>query len=115
CSSRNCFWFIMEKCLKIPHALPYKERLDRLKKEGIALWDVIESCQRNGSSDKNIIIPEFNCLKTFLECKLQIKKILFNGKQAEKAGNKLLTKDKHYETHVLPSTSNANTGVRPFG
>ena len=51
---RNAFWHIMGELTGSTPALPYAERLARLRTSGIALWDVLHSCTREGSLDADI-------------------------------------------------------------
>src|SRR5882672_4404695 len=50
----NAFWPIMGRLFGAGPDLRYRERLARLKHAGIALWDVLASCRREGSLDSNI-------------------------------------------------------------
>ena len=49
----NAFWRIMGELLGLDR-VEYPERIRVLKSSGIALWDVLESCTRKGSSDTAI-------------------------------------------------------------
>ena len=52
---RNPFWPVMGTILGEPlTAMSYEERLARLAARGIALWDTIVACEREGSSDQAI-------------------------------------------------------------
>lgn len=51
---RNLFWDIMGNICDAGRDKRYKDRLIILKKKGIALWDVLKSCYREGSMDSNI-------------------------------------------------------------
>lgn len=94
----------------------YEQRLLNLKTAGIALWDVLQYCERNGSLDTNIIVSTEvpNNLPGLLDRHSSIKAIAFNGKKAEQAFNrhvKPLLDEKLYQQLdliVLPSTSPAN-------
>lgn len=46
---RNAFWVIMQQLTGIDAQAPYIDRLQGLKNSGIAVWDMIASCQRKGS------------------------------------------------------------------
>jgi len=51
---RNAFWPVMQSLFDIDAALPYGERLKRLRNVGVALWDVVHQCRRSGSLDTAI-------------------------------------------------------------
>ncbi len=56
---RNGFWPLIGGVLgEGLAALPYDERLQRLKARGVGLWDVIASAERSGSLDAAIRSPE---------------------------------------------------------
>ena len=78
-----------------------------LQKHNIALWDVISSCEIEGSADSTIknVVP--NDIRPILE-KSSIKKIYVNGKKAELLYKKHTEKITGIRAVVLPSTSPAN-------
>src|SRR5262245_29207162 len=51
---RNGFWPIMGELVGASPSLPYEQRLLRLQVAGIALWDVLDRCEREGSLDSSI-------------------------------------------------------------
>ena len=51
---RNAFWRIAGALWGFDARLPYGERLESLKRAGVALWDVLGSCRREGSLDADI-------------------------------------------------------------
>jgi len=83
---RNAFWEIMGEIVRAYPHLPYKSRLDLLKRNGIAVWDVCESAQRTGSLDSKIIkstvVP--NDFNSFLDKHPKIEAVFFNGTVAAK-------------------------------
>ncbi|ETA69403.1 G:T/U mismatch-specific DNA glycosylase [Methanolobus tindarius DSM 2278] len=105
--SRNQFWNIMCDVLNTSFLnLEYSNRIHILQECKIGLWDIIESCEIEGSLDKNIKNPEYNDFSHLT----QIKKIICNGKATEnkyKEHCKIL-----YNVEVLrvPSSSSANNG-----
>ena len=52
---RNTFWKIMATLFEFEHEEIYEERVKRLKINHIALWDVMQACERLGSLDSAII------------------------------------------------------------
>lgn len=87
--------------------MSYKEQIELLVKNKLGLWDVIESCSREGSSDSKITGEKLNDLKGLLRKHPNIKAIFLNGRKAEK----LFWRNHISSVHIeyLPSTSPANT------
>ena len=112
---RNAFWKIMQSLYGIDSELSYSQRLEQLKSNKIALWDVVHQCVRAGSLDSNIQADtvQANDFSTLFKYSQGITKVFFNGgKAAELYKRQVLDKaDKrlvsiHYTQ--LPSTSPAN-------
>ncbi|MCC6442772.1 MAG: DNA-deoxyinosine glycosylase [Armatimonadetes bacterium] len=106
---KNKFWEIMGKVYEFDHTLPYDRRIEFLKAKKMALWDVIESCCRSGSSDSNITCPSTNDFESFYRDHPSIKYILFNGKNARNDYEKLVGSNEQRIKGYLPSSSPANT------
>ena len=104
---QNRFWKVLAAVFhrEIPGTVEEKRAL--LLEEGVALWDVIASCEITGSSDSSIrnVVP--NDLTPILET-ARIEAIYVNGKTAEKYYKKYLLPITHREAVCLPSTSPAN-------
>lgn len=115
---RNLFWPILCDLLGADPALPYAARTRLLKANGIALWDVLESCVREGSLDSAIedSTVAANDFGSFYRKHPRIARVFFNGAKAESA----------YKRHVsvvvrdmgrprkyvrLPSTSPAHAAL----
>ncbi|OYD55730.1 DNA-deoxyinosine glycosylase [Thauera propionica] len=84
---RNAFWPIMGALFGAGPALPYAERLQRLNAAGIALWDVIAACERDGSLDSAIApdsVEPNDFARLFRDCP-HIAHVFFNGTAAETA------------------------------
>jgi len=81
---RNAFWSIMDSVCGAGVALPYAQRLQRLRQAGIALWDVLQQCQRDGSLDSNIRQRgmQVNDFSTVLRECTQLRCICLNGGKA---------------------------------
>ena len=63
---RNAFWRIMGDVFGAGLELPYAERTAILKDQGVAVWDVLKLCHREGSLDSNIKDEVPNDFATFL-------------------------------------------------
>jgi TDG/mug DNA glycosylase family protein len=61
---------------------PYETRKAIVSDKGIAVWDVLASCQRQGSLDKDIKFPEVNDIGAFVKSHPSLRAIVFNGGKA---------------------------------
>jgi len=81
---RNAFWPIMGGLFGAGPELRYEDRLERLRFAGVALWDVLLSCERTGSMDGAILadgaVP--NDLQGFFRDHPTLLAIFFNGRKA---------------------------------
>ena len=109
---RNAFWKIMAELFAGSEPLDYHSGTQMLFENRIALWDVINSCQRQGSLDSAIssdglVTNDFN---GFFDQHPEIGHVYFNGQKAAALyKKKVLPELKHdYEYQILPSTSPAN-------
>lgn len=113
---RNAFWTIMGELIGAAPALPYESRTRILKSAGIALWDVLASCTRDGSLDSAIDTASIspNDFASFFSTHPGITQVFFNGAVAEKCFRSLVQhslelRSLHYQR--LPSTSPANAAI----
>lgn len=95
---------------------PYQKRLQLLKNNHVALWDVLAECVRPGSLDsaidqKSVMV---NPILRFLDEHASIKRIVFNGKAANSMFSRHIEKTTNgkwasYDVELLtmPSTSPA--------
>jgi len=114
---RNAFWPIMGKLFDAGLDLHYEERQAVLREAGVAVWDVLKCCRRDGSLDSAIdCVSEVpNELATFLSEHRQIGTIFFNGAKAKTAFRRhvlsgLMAGDRNFRFVRLPSTSPAHAG-----
>lgn len=111
----NAFWKIMGDLAGAHPALPYTERLQHLKDNGIALWDVLHSCEREGSLDSDIEQEAPNDFVAFFVGHPNITRVYFNGAKAEQSFKKFVLGKQTLpplEFVRLPSTSPAHAGMR---
>lgn len=116
---RNLFWPFIQNILGVDAAGGYTERCEALVREGVAVWDVLQSCERPSSLDADIIESSIvpNDFAALLSQNVGIQKILFNGAKAHKAFMKYVAPDiEHLLIDIqlipLPSTSPANASIR---
>lgn len=112
---QNHFWRIMGDVVGARPALPYERRLAVLRQHGLAVWDVLQSCVRQGSLDAAIehqtAIP--NDLIALLRQHPRVVHLYCNGGTAHTAlqrhfGKQLAHEFAHIGVQRLPSTSPAN-------
>ncbi len=111
---QNAFWPIMGDLVGASPALAYPRRLAALKKAGIALWDVLACCFREGSLDSAIVGEEVNDLAGFLAARPSIARICFNGAKAAESfarGVDPTALPKGLSLVRLPSTSPAHAAL----
>ncbi len=107
--SRNGFWPLIGGVLgEGLAALPYEQRLERLKARGVGLWDVIASAERSGSLDAAIRSPEAADLRGLVESLPELRAVAFNGGLAAKLGRRILSDLDGVELVDLPSSSPAH-------
>lgn len=108
---QNRFWRIIGEIFNngiVPES--YEDKLTLLLANKIALWDVVYSCNREGSLDSNITNEKVHNFGSFLTQYPKIHRICFNGNKAKTS----------YQRHIgmifperinylsLPSTIPAN-------
>jgi len=115
----NQFWPIIERICGASGPLAYAARLQLLQARGIALWDVLHSCVRNGSLDAAIEhdSAEPNDLPGLLRSHRDIGLLCCNGATAYRAvqrhfGRQLQQEWPQLRCLRLPSTSPAHAGMR---
>jgi double-stranded uracil-DNA glycosylase len=112
---QNAFWTVMESLFGIDRSLPYQKRMTRLAANGVAVWDVIARCDREGSGDDRITDARPNPLVALLEVNLNIRHVAFNGGTAY-ATARALTPEifsmSRIQIERMPSTSPRHARMR---
>jgi hypoxanthine-DNA glycosylase len=106
---QNKFWKIIFELLEEDFTGDYSGRIESIRKHHIALWDVIDSCERKGSLDSEIKNEEANRIDELLDNHPNIKAIFCNGGKAYKNLQKMLGKNYKIPVFLLPSTSPLHT------
>jgi hypoxanthine-DNA glycosylase len=112
---QNAFWKIMGEVVGARPDQPYPQRLHALTNAHIALWDVLKTCERQGSLDSDIQNETANDFASFFKQHPRITHVFFNGAKAEQSFNKfVIGKQKlpPLSFQRLPSTSPAHAGMR---
>ena len=82
--SRNHFWKILGEVFGEPVGAEYLEKLDFLFNRGLALWDVLQTAERQGSLDSAIRNGLANNLGGLIAAHPNLKVIALNGGRAKK-------------------------------
>ncbi len=106
---QNRFWRVLSAVLECPVPQTIDEKRALLMKNGIALWDVISSCEIEGSSDVSISGAVPNDL-SLITRETDITHIFTNGNTAHSLYNRFCRETTGIEAIKLPSTSPANAG-----
>ncbi len=104
---QNRFWKVLATILncEVPTEVPQKKQM--LLSHGIAIWDVIASCEIIGSSDASIRNVKANDLSEILKT-ADIGAIFANGAKSYELYQKYIYPVIKREIMKLPSTSPAN-------
>lgn len=116
---RNAFWRIMGELFGAGQEIDYEQRKQILMQNGVAVWDVLNTCCRKGSMDSDIDMDsiQINNFNWFYSVYPFIRTVFFNGSTAEKVYTKqispILKKQYNYLRYQrLPSTSPAYASMK---
>ncbi len=107
---RNHFWKLLHAIFGEELSTDYNQKKEMLKRNKIAVWDVLQACERQGSLDSAIVKEVPNDFTGFLNEHPNVKIIAFNGQKAAAFFKKHVRLTKDYELITLPSTSPAHAG-----
>lgn len=105
--SQNRFWRVLSAVCETKTPATIEEKKTFLLDNHIAVWDVIKSCDIEGSSDSSIKNVVANDLSVILNC-APIQSIYVNGKKAEQLYKRYIESTVNIKAICLPSTSPAN-------
>ncbi len=111
---QNSFWKIMGEILGFDPQIPYAERTAHLGLHHIAVWDVLHSCEREGSLDSAINCARTNDFEVYFSQHSHIQRLCFNGAVAERYFRMHVMRALSHRdfTYVrLPSTSPAHASM----
>lgn len=104
---QNRFWRVLAAVYEEAVPQTVEEKKAFLLRNRIALWDVIASCEIEGSADSSIKAVVANDVSRILDA-AEIQEIYVNGKAAEKYYHRYLRQKLGRDAVCLPSTSPAN-------
>lgn len=106
---QNRFWKVVSAIVGEECPVTVEEKKAMLLRNGIAVWDVIKSCDIDGSSDSSIRNVTPNDFTEIL-LKTRVEKIFTNGNAAHMLFKRY---NPDLRAHKLPSTSPANAAFSP--
>lgn len=108
---RNAFWRIAGELFGFEVDEPYPRRVEALRRNGVAVWDVLHSCRRPGSLDSAVDPASMvaNDFAAFFAAHPAIERVYFNGAAAQHNYARLVCIDADVSYLRLPSTSPAQT------
>lgn len=110
---QNQFWRLMAAVLgHADQPIGYADRLSMLRTRGVALWDVLSHCEREGSLDSAIRDEVPNRIAALIEGAPTIKAIALNGRKAETSFKRHIGVITGVTALPLPSSSAANARMR---
>ena len=111
---QNAFWRVMGELFDAGLDLSYPNRAEKLRRCGIAVWDVLQSSVRPGSMDVAIDLASAvpNDIQTFFDEHTMLELLCFNGKKAAELYQQLvalqgITGIDNIAFRTMPSTSPA--------
>ncbi len=116
---RNAFWPIAAAVFGFDAGAAYAQRVAALTAAGVALWDVLQACERPGSLDADIdpATAEPNDFDTFFRAHPGIERVCFNGGKAAALFRRRVlphsARARRLQYVDLPSTSPAHAAMSP--
>ncbi|HTW95192.1 MAG TPA: DNA-deoxyinosine glycosylase [Tepidisphaeraceae bacterium] len=111
-NDRNSFWKIMGKIFEFDPQDHDHDREKVLLRKRVGLWDVLKSCDRQGSTDAAIKDEDINDFARFFAGHPAIRRVCLNGAKAadlfEKRVSPPLAGTYRLDLRRLPSTSPAH-------
>lgn len=104
---RNHFWPIIYELFNEERVDDYMDKIALIKRHGIALWDTIGACYREGSLDTNILDEEPNDIVGLLRKHPTIKLIACNGTKSFQTFNKYVAFDQTMNIDVIKLSSSS--------
>lgn len=110
---QNRFWQVLSAVFDEPLPYTVEQKTAFVLSHGIALWDVLASCEIRGSEDSSIKKPVANDIAKLLS-ETSIRTVYTTGEKADSLYRKLCRPTTGIDSIPLPSTSPANRGRYPL-
>lgn len=111
-NEQNRFWKILFALFGRPYDSDYEAKKKLITENDMALWDVIDSCERKGSLDADIRNVSYSDIPALVR-KTRVENIIVNGGTAEKYFKKAnFLFCRNVNVYYLPSTSPANAKMK---
>lgn len=104
---QNRFWPVLAAVFREAVPVTAADKRALLLRHGVALWDVLASCDLTGSADSSIRNPVPNDIAALLE-KAPIRRVFANGQTAHALYRRWCEPAAGMRAVLLPSTSPAN-------
>lgn len=109
---QNAFWPILFGVFEEEMTTDYELKKELLRRHKIVLWDVLQSCEREGSLDSKIKAEVPNDIGGLLKIHPTIKTIVFSSQKAAQYFKKYIGTLEGVTFVTLPSPSGANARMR---
>lgn len=111
---RNHFWKIIYNLFEAETSPTYEEKVSFVMSKKIALWDVIQNCQREGSLDSNIRDEQVNDFSGLFQAYPNIETVIFNGGKAYETYKKWIGFNDVPNLTFLRLTSSSPANTKKF-
>lgn len=105
---RNAFWQIVAELCGETKPVTNDEKRALLLRRGVALWDTLRSCRREGALDSDIRSAQPNDISSLLAACPDIKAVFLNGGAAYAYYKRYFAAEVKLPYYKMPSTSPAN-------
>lgn len=105
---QNAFWRILKDLTGDETGSTNESRHEFLLRHGIALWDTLKMCEREGALDSNIKMETPNDVTELIKKCPQISAVFLNGGAALRYYKRYHARNLSLPFFALPSTSPAN-------
>lgn len=112
-NKQNVFWKLLFALVGKELPSTYAEKMDFIHNNHLALWDVLQSCERQGSLDSDIKAEVPNDIRQLLHDFPSIHSLVFSSQKAAQYFKKYVGQIEGIQLITLPSPSGANARM-PF-